>query len=213
MNFSRLILHWHEHQWSKACLWNIPNSTCGRQRAIPTQDWIKLQYKTGCQPCHHPKLSKCTLLLSHWHMKPLKGQEFSWLYINTIHLFRVEKSTTKVRNKKIKSVSPSSQPKSLQLPPGNYLRNKQVLIHISAVGREFCIAASTVPTVLTTAQLFHPVLHWHKPKEKLRNRTWPHQQGCGQLRGIMVQNTVPGTSLGGVHWRTTAHTNSFLLNL
>lgn len=83
-------------------------------------------------------------------MKSLKGQEFSWLYINTIHLFRVEKSTTRVRNKKIKSLSPSSQPKSLQLPPGNYLRNKQVLIHISAVGREFCIAASTVPAVLTT---------------------------------------------------------------
>lgn len=115
---------------------------------------MKLQYKTGCQPCHHPKLFKCTVLLSHWHMKSLKGQEFSWLYINTIHLFRVEKSTTEVSNKKKKSVSPSSQPKSLQLPPGNYLRNKQVLIDISAVGREFCIAASTVPTVLTTAQLY-----------------------------------------------------------
>lgn len=153
------------------------------------------------------------MLLSHWHIKSLKGQKFSWLYINTIHLSRVEKSTTEVRNKKKKSVSPSSQPKSLQLPPGNYLRNKQVLIHISAVGREFCIAASTVPTVLTTAQLWHPVLHWHKPKEQFRNTTWPHQQGCGQLRVIMVQDTVPDTSLGDVHWRITVHIKNFLLNL
>lgn len=62
-----------------------------------------------------------------------------------------------VTRKKVSS--PSSQPKSLQLPPGNYLRNEQVLIHISTVGREFCIAVSTVPAVLTGAQLLHPVFH------------------------------------------------------
>lgn len=98
---------------------------------------------------------------------------------------------------------PSSQPKSLQLPPGNYLRNKQVLIHISTVGRES--AASTVPTVLTTAQPLHPVLHWHKPKEQFRNRTWPHQQGWGQLRVTMVQDTIPDTSLGYAHWRSNCY--------
>lgn len=102
-------------------------------------------------------------------------------------------------------MSPSRQPKSLQLPPGNYLRNKQVLIHISAAGREFCIAASTVPTVLTTAQLLHPVLHWHQPKEQFRNRTWPHQQGCGHVRVTMAQDTIPDTSLGGGHWRSNCY--------